>query len=52
MISERKARIGGLTFLFSGWLPQEAERENLPLFFTADGAPDIRVSIKSVPDIA
>lgn len=52
MSKEIKARIGGLTFLFSGWLPEAAEQENLPMFFVPDGEPDIRVKVKSVADIA
>lgn len=52
MNSERKARIGGLTFLFSGWMPEVQEQENLPRFFVTDGEPDIRIDIQSVSDIA
>lgn len=52
MSNERKARIGGLTFLFTGWMPEAQEQENLPMFFVSDGEADIRVNIKSVCDIA
>lgn len=52
MSNERKARIGGLTFLFTGWMPEAQEQENLPMFFVSDGEADIRVNIKSVFDIA
>ena len=52
MSNEKKARIGGLTFLFSGWLPEATEQENLPMFLVPDGEPDIRINVKSVYDIA
>lgn len=38
--------------MFSGWLPEATEQENLPIFFVPDGEPDICVNVKNVPDIA
>lgn len=52
MSSNCKAKIGGLTFEFSGWLPDIQEQETILPFLTSDGEPDICVEIESVPDIA
>lgn len=51
MQSERIARIGGLTFRFSGWMPSSKENDNLKIFLVPDGVPDIEIRITRVEDI-
>lgn len=51
MQSERIARIGGLTFRFSGWMPQSRENDYLERFLVSDGVPDIDIRITEAEDI-
>lgn len=52
MNGELYARFGGLTFLFSGCLPQREEGEHISHFLVPACEPDITVLLKSVPEIA
>lgn len=51
MDNECFARFGGLTFLFSGWLPEPEDGEHFSHFRISNGQPDIHVHLTSVPEI-
>lgn len=51
MVTKREYAIGGLHFLFSGWLPEQNRGDWLPQFLTQSGTPDIEIKVSRADDI-